>query len=69
MPTPTLSAEGKTAIDTLLHQAVASRNVPAVTCGVTSADGELYFAAAGERVFGEPDKGNVSEHTRMCQGE
>ncbi|TXT06177.1 hypothetical protein VHUM_03650 [Vanrija humicola] len=62
---PHLTAEGKAALDALLHAEVASRTVPALTFGATSADGELYFAQAGERVLGHPDKGQVDADTVM----
>jgi len=66
MPAPKLDASGKAALDTLLKDTVESRNVPATYFGATTADGELYFNCAGERVFGEPDKGMVNEDTSKC---
>lgn len=61
--TPILSAKGKAALDELLTSRVESRNIPAATFGVTSADGEIYFNHAGERIFGQPEKGNVDDKT------
>jgi hypothetical protein len=60
---PKLSAKGSAALDDLLKTSVGGRTVPATYFGATTADGPLYFNCAGERVFGEPDKGEVTEHT------
>lgn len=60
---PELNAEGKAALDAVLTKAAASRTVPAVHFAVTTADGPIYGNQAGERVFGEPDKGPVNEDT------
>lgn len=60
---PRLSAEGKAALDELLAKAVESRTVPALHFAVTTKDGVLYQGQAGERVFGEPEKGNVGPDT------
>ncbi|WOO79889.1 Acyltransferase LovD [Vanrija pseudolonga] len=64
-PAPHLTPKGKAALDALLHAEVDSRLVPALTFGATTADGEIYFAYAGERVLGEPDKGQVDAETVM----
>lgn len=61
--TPRLSAEGKAALDALLAKAVATRTVPALHFAATTKDGVLYAGQAGERVFGEPEKGPVDEQT------
>lgn len=61
--TPRLSAEGKAALDALLAKAVAGRTVPALHFAATTKDGVLYAGQAGERVFGEPDKGQVNAET------
>ncbi|TXT06157.1 hypothetical protein VHUM_03630 [Vanrija humicola] len=42
---------------------VDSREVNALTFAVSDAEGELYFNCAGERVFGEPDRGQVDDRT------
>jgi hypothetical protein len=60
---PKLSAKGAAALDELLKTSVEGRTVPATYFGATTADGPLYFNCAGERVFGEPDKGEVTEGT------
>lgn len=63
---PAVSAKGKAALDEVLAQHVASGKIPAVTFGATTADGPIYFAAKGERVLGEPDKGEIDDKTSEC---
>lgn len=60
---PRLSEEGKAALDALLKKAVESRVVPALHFAATTKDDVIYAGQAGERVFGEPDKGQVNEDT------
>ncbi|KAL1409435.1 hypothetical protein Q8F55_003418 [Vanrija albida] len=72
-PVGEAGAEGKTRLaftpddrarlDAILHEAVDSRQVNALTLAVSDAEGELYFKCAGERVFGEPEKGEVDDRT------
>lgn len=64
--TPTLSADAKTKIDQILQSAVDSKEIPASTFAVATADlnaEPVYFKASGERVFGSPDKGQINEDT------
>lgn len=60
------TADDKARLDSILHAAVDSRQVNALTFAVSDAEGELYFNCAGERVFGELDKGQVDERTSEC---
>ncbi|BEI86676.1 hypothetical protein CcaverHIS002_0700220 [Cutaneotrichosporon cavernicola] len=62
---PVVSAKGQAALDELLAKRVDSRLIPAATFGATTADGPIYFAARGERVLGEPDKGQVDDKTML----
>jgi hypothetical protein len=63
MPSPRLSSGGRAALDAWLAQTTAARLTPALFTGVASANEVLYFACAGERVLGEPEKGAVDEDT------
>lgn len=58
-----LTPEGKKALDDLLDGFVAEKRIPAITFGATTADGLIYFNAKGDKVFGEPDKGQIDENT------
>jgi methyl acetate hydrolase len=60
---PSLTPEGKASLDKLLQTKVESRTVPATFFGATTAAGPIYFNCAGERVFGEPEKGLVNDDT------
>lgn len=63
---PTLSAEAKSKIDKILESAVESKEIPASTFAVATADLDappIYFKAVGERVFGSPDQGQIDEDT------
>jgi hypothetical protein len=61
----TLGPEGKEALDALLKRTVEgdAPPFPAIHFGATTATGELYFNCAGDRVYGEPEKGAVNEDT------
>jgi methyl acetate hydrolase len=63
LPTPTLDAAGKSALDAHLQKTLKERKVPATWLGVTTAEKELFFDYGGERVFGKPEEGLVDEHT------
>lgn len=58
-PKPRLSAEGKKKLDALLQEKVAAKTIPAFFWGATNADEELYYNVGGDKVLGEPDKGQV----------
>lgn len=60
---PQLSPEGAKPLDTLLKETVESRVLPATYFGVTGPDGELYYSCAGEKVFGNPEAGQVDPET------
>lgn len=60
---PRLSPEGKAALDAILKKAVESRVVPAMHFAATTKDGVIYAGQAGEKVFDEPEKGQVNEDT------
>jgi len=64
---PKLSSAGRRALDALLHQRVASRTLPALHFGATTSAGTLYLNCAGDRVFGEPEKGQVDRDTSENQ--
>jgi hypothetical protein len=61
MPSPTL--KDTVALDKLLDDTVKSRKVPATYFGATTSTGEIYFKGQGERMFGQPEKGEVQEDT------
>lgn len=65
VPTPHLNSSGKQALDDYLAKVVKDRRVPATTLGVTNKDGELWFGCGGDRVFGQPDEGQISSDTSM----
>lgn len=60
---PRLSDEGKAALDAILKKATESRTVPAMHFAATTKDGVLYAGQAGEKIFNEPEKGQVNEDT------
>jgi len=63
-PQPRLFPAAKAKLDAFLADTVASKAHPAIHLGATTAEGPLYLARGGERVFGEPDKGEVGPETR-----
>lgn len=65
LPTPTLTDQGKKALTNHLDAVVKERKCPATWLGVTTASGEIYFEGKGERVWGEPGKGEVDDNTCM----
>lgn len=60
---PALSADGARAISSWLNAEVDKRDHPALFAGVATADKMLYFNAKGEKVFGQPEKGQVDGDT------
>ena len=60
---PTLGSDASAEIDQFLKRTGEKRVVPAVFLGVTNAEQTLYSNQNGEKVFGEPDKGIVTENT------
>lgn len=63
MPSPNLSAEGKRAVGAWLDAEVAKGTHPAIFAAIATADEMLYFNAKGDRVFAQPEKGQVDEDT------
>jgi len=63
VPLPTVSPTGKQSLDALLDAKVAEAKVPALFFGAANAQGTIYFACKGDRVVGEPAKGQVDEDT------
>lgn len=63
VPTPRLKASGKQALEEYLAKVVTDRKVPATTLGVTNKDGELWFGCGGDRVFGQPEEGQINADT------
>lgn len=61
-PTPKLA--NREALDELLASQAAKGVLPAIFMAVTNAEGDLYINQTGDRVFGQPDKGPVTEDTR-----
>lgn len=62
LPAPELRSPD--ALDKLLRERVARRDLPAIFLGATNADETIYLNQAGERVFGNPSAGEVNEDTR-----
>jgi hypothetical protein len=61
---PTITAEGKTKLDSILKTAVEAGDIPASTFAVATAEGHpLYIETEGNKVFGEADKGKIDEDT------
>lgn len=61
--TPRVTPKGKAALDALLSEVVDAHQLPALTIGATTSTGPIYFAARGDRVFGDSSKGQVGEDT------
>ncbi|KAJ7733322.1 beta-lactamase [Mycena metata] len=63
MPSPSLSATHKEALDRILADAVASKITPALFLAVTTADGPIYMHQTGTKVIGDPTSGTIDEDT------
>lgn len=63
IPAPQLKDRGNKALQEYLDKVVSDKEVPAVSLGVTNKDGELWFGCGGDRVFGEPDEGQITQDT------
>lgn len=61
---PALKADSKARLSAYIQDTARSGNFPAIFAGVTNAKETLYFDQAGDRVLGQPDKGEVQEETR-----
>lgn len=62
LPLPQLAS--REALDKLLLERVAKRDLPAIFLAATNAEETIYLNQAGERVYGDPSQGEVDEDTR-----
>ncbi|GFZ52308.1 hypothetical protein JCM24511_10081 [Saitozyma sp. JCM 24511] len=63
---PTVTPATKQKLDAILKKHVDLGLIPAATFAVATADSKaepLYFKAEGDKVFGQPDKGQINEDT------
>lgn len=67
-PAPKLSPAGAAALDALLKDTVDNHVLPATYFGLAGPDGEIYFNCAGDKVFGQPEHGQVNPDTSECCG-
>lgn len=67
IPTPNLKSAGSQALQDYLDKVVKDGEVPAVSLGVTNKDGELWFGCGGDRIFGQPDEGQITPDTSELQ--
>lgn len=63
LPRPQVTQAGKAALTDLLNREVGAGRIPATFIGATNADGELFWARAGEKEFGKRDLGDVDDDT------
>lgn len=62
---PTLSPEGKAALDTHLSESVAAGDLPALFFSIYNVDGPVYSACKGDKILGHPEQGQVDDDTSM----
>lgn len=62
-PKPKLTPEGKRALDAWFKAEVAKGEHPAMFAIVATANDVLFESARGDRVFGQPGKGQVNWDT------
>lgn len=65
LPRPQVTTAGRTALSALLKREVSAQRIPATFMGVTNADGELFWASAGLKEFGNPTSGEVTDDTML----
>ncbi|KAJ7784703.1 beta-lactamase/transpeptidase-like protein [Mycena metata] len=58
-----LSEKQQDAIRVLMSRAVESKTLPALFCGVTDQNGELFMHQAGRKVLGDPSSDPLDENT------
>lgn len=58
-----ISTRGTAVLDKWLDTTSAAGTVPALFLGVATKDKILYYNCKGDRVQGEPDKGQVNQDT------
>ncbi|KAJ7018818.1 beta-lactamase/transpeptidase-like protein [Mycena alexandri] len=63
MAFPTLSATQKDAFDRILADAVASKSLPALFFGITTADGPIYMHQEGTKLVDDPASEAIDEDT------
>lgn len=61
---PHLSPGGIAKLDAFLKETVESGVHPAIHLGATTREGTIYFAQYGDRVHGQPERGQVGDETR-----
>ncbi len=66
LPLPTLTHKGKSDIDTLIHNVIAERALPAVWMTAANADRVIYENQAGPMSFDEPKGKQVDAETSEC---
>lgn len=64
LPLPTLDSSKQEALNELLLDLRSKTNIPAACYAITTAKGTIYEFAAGDRIHGEPDNGQVTMDTR-----
>lgn len=60
---PTLRQGGAETLDKLLHETVARHDIPAMFYLATNAKETIYANQTGEKVFGDPSKGQIDDDT------
>jgi len=63
MVSPTLSAAQKETFDRIISDAVASKSLPALFFGITTADGTVYACTAGTKFVDDHTSGAIDEDT------
>lgn len=63
LPRPVVTQAGRAALEGLLHREVGSRVIPATFFGAANADGEIFWACAGEVEYGGNARGEVNDQT------
>lgn len=56
LPRPHVTPAGRAALTSLLKREVGSRTIPATFMGAANADGEIFWACAGEKEYGSPEQ-------------
>ena len=63
LPLPVLRSGGDAALDLLLEQTIAKKEVPSIFWAATNADKVIYQNQAGNVVFGDEASGTVNPDT------
>jgi hypothetical protein len=67
-PLPTITSEGKAALDQLLKDTEKEGKVPPVFFAATNANEIFYENQEGWVEEGKPERGRINEDTSMCCG-